>query len=153
MRGKLYLLQYREGYFFLFSWILQEGQEIVHMIKTGQDVSSGFRWYFFFDFSLNIIFIKIWRRLFPSFFVFESHDMVNESGKNLPMDSEIMIFILEYLCDLLNIIWKRAICRFQKYALPQNLMIVVQNTVIFCSRWSKWPFSTKFTESANVVHD
>ena len=84
--------------------MLQEGQEIVHMIKTGQDVSRGSRWYFSFDFLLYIIFIKIWRRLFLSFFVFESHDMVIESGKNLPIDSEIMILILEYLCGLLYII-------------------------------------------------
>jgi len=43
VRGILFLLKYQERYFFLFSRMLQEGQEIVHMIKTGQDVSRGSR--------------------------------------------------------------------------------------------------------------
>ena len=43
IQGILYLIKYREGYFFLFSRMLQEGQEIAHMIKIGQDVSRGSR--------------------------------------------------------------------------------------------------------------
>ena len=103
-------------------------------------------------FSLRVLLIELQISYCLSFFVFESHDMVIESGKNLPIDSEIMILNFQYLYDLLYIIWKRAICRFQKYPLPQNLMIVVEITVIFRSRWSKWLFSTKSTENAHVMH-
>ena len=73
--GIVYQLIYREPYFCLFTRMLQEGQEIVHMIKRAQNVSRGSRWYFSFDFSLYTIFLKIWRTLFLSFLVFESHDL------------------------------------------------------------------------------
>ena len=77
--------------------------------------------------------------------------MVIESGKNLPIDSEIMIFILEYLCDLLYIIWKRAIWRFQKYMTAKSddrgrdyghfLLKVVKMTIFDQIYW-KCPWGT-----------
>ena len=60
----VYLLKYREPYFFLFSRMFKEEQEIVHMIKRGQNVSRGYRCNFFFVFPLCTSLIKIWITLF-----------------------------------------------------------------------------------------
>ena len=140
-------------YFPLFHRKLSEGQEIDHMIKWAKNGNLHILKLKIFVFLLWILLIQLRILLFLPFFVFESDDMVIESGKNLPIDSEFMILSFEWLYDLLYIIWKRAICRFQKYAFPQNLMIVVEITIIFRSRLWKWPFSIKSTESAHVMHD
>ena len=74
------------------------------MIKSGSDQFLRIQSRIFFVFSLRVLLIELQISYCLSFFVFESHDMVIESGKNLPIDSEIMILNFEYLYDLLYII-------------------------------------------------
>ena len=69
-----------------------------------------------FVFSLWVSLIKLRICVFLSFFDFWVMCLGNRARKNLPIDSEILIMNFEWSYDLLYLIWKRSICRTQKYA-------------------------------------
>ena len=103
----------------------------------------------FFVFSFSYQKTKL---LISFFFRFRVTWLGNRARKNLPIDSEIRILIFLWSYGLLYIIWKRTLRGTQKYAFHENLMIMVEVTVIFRFEWSKWLFSTKITKSAHVTY-
>ena len=118
--GKCLWQYYRFCYFLRFLRKSSKGQEIVHMIKSARNGNLDILIWFFFVFSLWLLFIEFRILLLFHFFRFRVTWPGNRVRRNLPIDFEILIQNFEPLYGMLYIKRKHVICRTQKHAVKSN---------------------------------
>ena len=145
-------MKYPYAYFLLFHLRLWEDQEMSIRSKSLGDTILDTRTWKIFVFSLRILLITLRICILLSFSHFWVTWLENWVRKNLPIDFEFRILVLEWLYGLLYIKRKHAICGTQNYALELNSMTMVKFTVNFRVKWSKWPFCKKMIRNGHVTH-